>query len=78
MIIVIVIIIIIIGIIIVIVVVIIIGIIVVIIAMQGGGGVCCRWVHGRRVGWFFRDYSCHPRVDFAVSVWVEHSGVALS
>ena len=78
MIIVIIIIIIIIGIIIVIIVVIIIGIIVVIIAMQGGGGVSCRWVHGRGVCWFFRDYSRHPMVDFAVSVWVERSGVALS
>ena len=55
------------------------------------GGIRSQWMHGIVGWWLFRGYSRHPRVDFCyhhgvgvrywlvvVSVWEEHSGVALS
>ena len=55
------------------------------------GGIRSQWLHGIVGWWMFRGCSRHPRVDLfyhhgvgvrywlvVVSVWEEHSGVALS
>ena len=50
---------------------------IVVIIVMWDGGVNCRWVQRGGSCWFFRGYSCHPRVDLYYDWGVEWVSVLM-